>query len=64
MTDTDYVVRSSSVTRNGDTHFCVVDMHGRIAWITVDRVHAVNGGADREIRHRLEAIHAAEAKRP
>ena len=54
--NTDYVVRAWKVTTAGHARATVVDMHGRIAHVTIERAHAPHGDIDGLIRARLAAL--------
>jgi hypothetical protein len=60
----DYTIRSINVTPRGDNHYTVVDRHGRIAHVTVDRYAAIDGAADTIIRARLAHLDTQAARRP
>lgn len=56
MPNDDYVVRTWQVTPAGHARVTVVDMHGRIAHLTVTRDHVLHGDIDRLLRDRLAAL--------
>jgi hypothetical protein len=56
VSDTDYVIRSWSVTKAGHAQATVVDMHGRIAHVVVRDAYAPHGDIDGLIRQRLTKL--------
>jgi hypothetical protein len=60
----DYVIRNVTVTPTGHNHFEVVDMHGRLCHVTVDRQAAIHGAADTIIRARVQHLAEQAARRP
>lgn len=54
--NTDYVVRAWNVTTAGHARATVVDMHGRIAHVTVRDTHAPHADIDGLIRDRLRTL--------
>jgi hypothetical protein len=53
---TDFVVRSWMLTPAGHARATVVDMHGRVAHVTVHADHAPHGDLEALIRARLAAL--------
>lgn len=54
MTDTtDYVVRQTSLTNAGHVRVTAVDLHGRVAHVTIHRAHYDWADVDTLIRDRF-----------
>ncbi|HET9247704.1 MAG TPA: hypothetical protein VFO15_18010 [Xanthobacteraceae bacterium] len=51
--DTDFVVRSWRTTPAGHARATVVDMHGRIAHVTITKHASAHGDVEQLIRDRL-----------
>lgn len=54
--DTDFVVRSWRLTPAGNARATVVDMHGRIAHVTITRHASAHADVEAIIRDRLAAL--------
>jgi hypothetical protein len=60
----DYVIRDVQVTATGHNRYTVVDLHGRLCHVTVDRMAAIHGAADTIIRARVAHLAEQAARRP
>jgi hypothetical protein len=60
----DYVIRTVGVTPTGHNRYTVVDMHGRLCHVTVDRHAAIHGAADTIIRTRIAHLVEQSERRP
>lgn len=56
--DTDFVVRSWRLTPAGHARATVVDMHGRIAHVTITKHASAHGDVEAIIRDRLAHLPA------